>query len=327
MGSEAVESSLHSCPICGCHSTGSKMKYKGSSKLFKNLTLVSCTNCSMVYADPMPLPTCLKVYNESYFLNAHGGSDFAYSPFFSAIAKIRIKHIQKYIAEKNLSVNSVLEYGPGGGALAAEWLRINPYDTYRVVESDKSCIAHLQRFGVRTLNESWPSIAECSKRPESASFAGLDFDLLIMSHVLEHVADPRQFLHEALQRLKPGGILFIEVPCRDYLFKDIWEPHLLFFDKPQLTLLLRDLGLTFITTTYHGRTIDAQISRTSLHNLFDRLKGFFIESDIFPHTPQLKSLDFIDSVKERASIFSFEAHNEKSLPSTWLRSLAIKSSR
>lgn len=323
MGIEVGKSSFHSCPICGCQSTGPRIEYKGRSDLFKGLALVSCINCGMAYIDPMPSQAELTVYNDAYFVNAHGGSDFAYSPFFSALAKIRIKHIEDYTTSENISVGSVLEYGPGRGALAAEWLRIKPYDDYRVVESDKASLAHLRSLGVKSLDESRSSV-ECSKKGSPTSFIGLDFDLIIMSHVLEHVSDPKKFLHEALQKLKPGGVLFIEVPCQDYLFKEIWEPHLLFFDKPQLNRLLDDLGLDSVSVTYHGRTIDAEKRRIFFDDLLDRMRGVLMHLRVLPAMPWEKGLQFIHSVEERASVFSFYAHKENSLPSIWLRAVATK---
>lgn len=39
-----------------------------------------------------------------------------------------------------------------------------------------------------------------------------DFDLIIMSHVLEHLPSPRKFLEEVAARLVPGGRLAISVP-------------------------------------------------------------------------------------------------------------------
>jgi len=280
----------------------------------------------MTFTGPMPSSADLTGYNNFYFVNAHGSSDFTYSPFFSAIAKIRIRHIQRYITEKKLSIDSVLEYGPGRGALAAEWLRTKPHDEYRVVESDTSSLAHLRSFGVKGIDEPRSFIERSGKyRPEY--FAGRGFDLVIMSHGLEHVSDSRHFLNEALEKLKPGGVLFIEVPCRDDLFKEVWEPHLLFFDKSQLICILEDLGLSSINVTYHGRTIDAQKRRTFFDDLFDKVKGFLIRLRILPTMPWEKGLEFIFSAEERASVFSFRAHNENPLPSIWLRAVATKPTR
>ena len=59
-------------------------------------------------------------------------------------------------------------------------------------------------------------------------------DVIIISHVLEHVSDPKGFLSFANSFLKKGGALFVEIPCNDFQHKTIMEPHLLFFDKKPL---------------------------------------------------------------------------------------------
>ncbi len=71
-----------------------------------------------------------------------------------------------------------------------------------------------------------------------------------MSHILEHASSPVAFLQQALQFLKPGGVLFVEVACRDYEFKETHESHLLFFDKLSLMRLFERLGLIDIQLRY-----------------------------------------------------------------------------
>jgi hypothetical protein len=71
-----------------------------------------------------------------------------------------------------------------------------------------------------------------------------DFDLVILSHVLEHVAAPRAFLGLVRGKLAPLGALFIEVPNQDYLHKLSLGTHLLFFSPTSLGFLLESAGFT-----------------------------------------------------------------------------------
>jgi hypothetical protein len=66
--------------------------------------------------------------------------------------------------------------------------------------------------------------------------AGVDITArgLILRHVLEHVEDPVQFLHNLRDANNGGGLIYIEVPCFDWIIKhrawfDIFYEHANYF--------------------------------------------------------------------------------------------------
>lgn len=74
-------------------------------------------------------------------------------------------------------------------------------------------------------------------------------DLISMFHVLEHLAEPVAALRTIGQKLKPGGLLYIEVPnatrlCSPhYMF---FKAHTLYFTGPTLRNLLETAGFKLV---------------------------------------------------------------------------------
>jgi hypothetical protein len=72
-----------------------------------------------------------------------------------------------------------------------------------------------------------------------------------MSHVVEHLTDPGRILRDVLQKLSPGGILYVAVPDIDSLqfriFGKYWDAinplvHMQYFNEASMSRLLRDSG-------------------------------------------------------------------------------------
>ncbi len=82
-----------------------------------------------------------------------------------------------------------------------------------------------------------------------------DFDVVVMSHVVEHLADPGAVLREVWAKLRPNGILFVAVPdIASLQFKmfgkhwDVVNPlvHFQYFNEASMTRLLTDCGFSDI---------------------------------------------------------------------------------
>ncbi len=309
---DALISSLKTCPACQSTAVSYASDYRGAHGMFSGLDRLACGSCGLNFADPMPSAQDLEAFNASYFDNAHGGvaGHAEQDAFFSGLAALRVAHVESYLSECNVKVANILEIGPGAGHFAAQWLKRFPGSSYRAIETDTTCHANLNRLGVHLLRDG-----------EQA----LDCDLVIISHVLEHVSTPSDFLSSIIQSLRPGGVIFIEVPCNDWQHKDVDEPHLLFFDKKPMGLLLDRLGLVDIHLSYHGRLISDLRSESTLRKLARKVQSRLLRWGLtFPFALSKKGMEVLSSPMERAMIAPFEAHLEQSSPAWWLRALATK---
>jgi SAM-dependent methyltransferase len=304
-----------SCSVCEGSDIKELGNYRSTHPTFRNLSRVECRSCGMVFASPMPSMQGLEEYNASYFDSAHGGKAEGQvgTAFFSAIAGLRAYFVKKYLAKHKIKVNKVLEIGPGPGFFADVWMKANAGTNYFALETDSSCYDSLQKIGVQIIKG---GVELSTKEP---------VDMVVMSHVLEHVTDPVGFVSFSTSLLKNDGILFIEVPCRDWDHKSIDEPHLLFFDKEPMKKLLEKLGFYDIQVSYYGQEINQLESVSLISRKYRSLRSRLISMGFtFPFSARLEGMETLSDPLERAVIAPFKAHKEASSPAWWLRAIAKK---
>jgi SAM-dependent methyltransferase len=306
---------IEPCPVCGSDDVEVSGSYRGTHPTFTGLNRAHCRVCDMVFSTPMPPVSALEDYNASYFASAHGGPsrNSLAMAFFSGMAILRLAHIKQYVNSRNMAVSTLLEFGPGSGFFARNWLARYPQTSYRACETDTSCHPVLHEMGIRLVSTS--AVAEDA----------MPVDMIVMSHVLEHVANPQNFLMDATRNLRKDGVLFIEVPCRDWEHKSIDEPHLLFFDKGPMQHLLSMLGFDDIEVSYHGMEIDRLRSASVLRSKFISLRFKLIAMGLVaPFARVRPGMEALDNPLERAAVAPFQAHRETQKPAWWLRAIARK---
>ena len=301
------------CPICSSEEIVIESKFRNKDKCFSNIERASCENCQLHFAHPMPSLSNLERYNKTYHKSAHGGHErnLKQSAFFSGIAKTRLNFIKSNMQLDIKNSYKILEIGPGPGAFVGVWREHFVNSEYYVIETDKSCHKSLLNLGVRIVQNNF------------LKEKNIKFDFIILSHVLEHVTRPKEFLKSYLNYLKKGGHIFIEVPCMDWRHKKLDEPHLLFFDKPSMICLMGKLNLTKVSIGYFGIPIKSLLN--PIKNIVKRLRNFLWRNGISFYHPEKKNLLRIGlNSLEAGAIINFEPHVEHSKPSWWLRILFKK---
>jgi hypothetical protein len=184
------------------------------------------------------------------------------SPFFRQHLGVVAEIIRKNIGTKNL-----VEVGCGKGAfleiLSSLGFEITGFDP--AYEGDN------------------PTIEKAYFNPET----GIHAKGLILRHVLEHIKDPVNFLCQLKKANGGGGLIYIEVPCFDWICKhrtwfDIYYEHVNYFR-------LSDFDRMFDKVVKSGRVFeeqylyvvaDLETIKTPKINQQDRVKfpGNFINS-------------------------------------------------
>jgi len=179
---------------------------------------------------------------------------------------------------------TVLDLGCGDGEKLEEF-RDRGFAVLGVDPDPGSC-AFAGAKGLKVL----PGTAE----EPPAELANLHFDLVIMSHALEHCTDPARALTNVRRLMAPGGLAYIEVPnarCHHFeLFRQCSEMfdaprHLWFFTPEALQALAVKTGFSVDRWHYNGFTrLFTPTWRGWECQIFDRLAKRGLARDAVRHT-------------------------------------------
>ncbi len=223
---------LKSCHVCD----GTRIYYLFSAADYR---VVRCDDCGLVFLNPQPADEELaKIYNANYFLGSESeeGRRTA-AEVKQATAKSYLAEIRRY---RGPADGRLLEVGCGEG----DFLELAEADGWNVTGieySSAACDSARRRLKRGQIH--------CGELRQAALPAE-QFDLCVISDVLEHVRSPLEFLREIHRVLKPGGTLFVATPSTDSwsarLLRQKWmefkAEHLTYFDRQTLQTALFKSG-------------------------------------------------------------------------------------
>lgn len=258
---------MMSCTVCGSANTKEYIRDITSIYSDRHYALTRCLDCSNTFTDPQPTPNELDaIYTNAYQYKVHEVVDNE--------KKYRARKLSKYICRHVGKSDVVLEFGCMYGHLLGELKSLG--HKCIGVEIDSGAVSACNAQGISVIRSS----------VEDFDAQGNQYDLIIMSHVLEHFHEPAAVLQKVRKMLSAGGKLLLVVPnsdaCTTRLFGRFWgywqvPVHLNHFNKSSLTMLLGHHGLRVLHTKYHGadslfflsslanvvrlRSVDMQLSR------------------------------------------------------------------
>jgi 2-polyprenyl-3-methyl-5-hydroxy-6-metoxy-1,4-benzoquinol methylase len=211
----AKDDPFNSCLICGA----TALRDLTTNRNF-GINIIQCNACNFVQSEFVSDRAL-----ESYYRNFYRGRLDA-----QGIVAHRQKGLAQargqvaYLLEQRpgLKISAALDYGTAEGSLGHELCAIA--DKVWVTEMDPQFVTLLRNDPVLTLIE--------HKDLASESFEGF-FDLVCISHVLEHLTDPQQAMDVFASVLKPGGLLLVDIPNEVRLLQRgfMAKGHLSFFTK------------------------------------------------------------------------------------------------
>lgn len=227
---------LAACPVCGQAAFRPVREIAG-------FQVVACVACGLQFSNPQPSDEELgMIYGPDYFLQPDEN--------FGAVDIARMKQATAEIyldllASAEVRSGRLLELGCGHGDFLLAASR-RGYSVTGVEFSEHACDITREKLGG----------AGTVLRGEIGILDGQvgGFAAAVACDVIEHVRDPRAFLHAIHRQLDPAGVLFIATPSLDSwsarLLGRRWmeykPEHLTYFSRCTLSELLRQAGFQII---------------------------------------------------------------------------------
>lgn len=185
------------CTLCGAR--GSEIVSR-TDRHGQPLMTVMCSGCGVVRNDPVPGEAELEAfYRQDYRKEYKGAAEPRLRQVWRNLDRLN-QHFAEY-RDVYAKGGAWLDLGSGSGEFAFLAKRLGAAVT--AVEPNEDYAAYCR---------SKLDLEVTTGRMEDCGFGPGSFDLIRLSHVLEHLRDPVASLERLRGWLKPGGMIYIEVP-------------------------------------------------------------------------------------------------------------------
>jgi len=255
------------CTCCGATSGDYGGTYvvpslpdKGTQPTTMSYKLATCLTCGHVKAFPLPAEEDVhRYYASEKFWNAQGVDDsFKGRQWYQNVTGNsglweryhRAGH-QLSVIEKTLKLEKkakILDLGSGYSPFLYHCQKRGFENLYALDPSPNVC-QFLETQGIPTYNMLFEDYI-CLDDP-------IKFDIMVISHAIEHLIDPVRILIGLRKHLTDDGFLYIDVPFQDHLRPYNQGLHLQFFCDSSIRLVLEKCGYQVCWSDIdHHRLID-----------------------------------------------------------------------
>ena len=242
------------CVNCGASELGVDRTYRygksGFREKFPELDIRRCNLCGLrqVDHDVIEFDKLTAYYSTGYRPGSHK-KNRANSGNVKFVARGKaFSHIAGKYVKNAKAIRSVFEFGAGLGYNLIAMKQVFPN----------------ARFFTNELDES----VDLPPYVERATITPDTFDIILLSHVVEHLLHPAHVCQSLASALKPNGLMIVEVPNDTERFlnaKPEDQPHVTFFEMATLTEFFeRHLpGMEILKVTTSGPKFSATSSNAS----------------------------------------------------------------
>ena len=240
-GAPSQWENVEACPACECRQ-GHILSQEDVA------SVVRCSRCALVYLDRFPSMRDLKTKFEDTYIMSRDRLQRRFEKDRSAA----LDYIARRVRDHNPAGGNLLDVGSAGGSFL---LRLRDDARWQCLGVEPSKFARqvaVEEYGLQVRQGFL----------KDQRFADDYFDVITCLDTFYFVPSPRDEILEMARIVKPGGLIFIEVPNLDYrVIKDRGllsrllyaresyfhqGAHLTFFNQASLSYLMRWAGLDVI---------------------------------------------------------------------------------
>lgn len=218
----SVAKAMIPCPICA----GTTFQTLCTTdRYLMGVTTARCQSCGLIMTNPMPTEQVLSDFYANY-----------YRQHYRKLAKPDESYIWRYKLDQRATYTvdyllehkllfpgvQVLDVGCGEGSILREIRQRVPQARVRGVEVSRPFAQFARDYIGEVV---YHELDDVPRTPDRL------YDLILLSHVLEHIHDPTSFIKLLSTYLKPQGKLFLDVPdvCRYHWLADLHIAHIYHF--------------------------------------------------------------------------------------------------
>ncbi len=219
------------CNLCGNRSyevIGTHDRY------WNKLSVVICTNCGLVFLNPMPTDEELALFYKRYYRKLYHNS---YEPRPKStlrafrVARRRYAFLQPILDRKT----RLLDIGSGGGE-TVYYFREKGIQADGLEPNDGFAGYSKREYNIPIYTSSW----------QDAEIKDETYDVITAHHVVEHLHSPFEAITRFREWLVPGGYLYVSVPNiynpNHTPFSRFHIAHLFYFNRESLIMMALKAG-------------------------------------------------------------------------------------
>lgn len=255
------------CPVCGAEVNENNIVDIVENIWKADKNVYECNNCKLYFIEyPTQEETEFLYKSDFYTKNDNPIYKFINYKMKYARALNRFNYIKKFI-KKNDNLK-VLEIGASDGLLLSIFKKWNiNVDGYELNENCRKTAS--KKYGIE-MREDFLKDKDINKNK---------YDIVIMSHILEHFTNPKYILNSIHNFIRGGvnDILFIEIPYtpnykiveKDDMKIFFETEHTLHFNEKNISLLMKECGFKILDICYNEYNIADNLKKNILLGKFD----------------------------------------------------------